>query len=251
MDRLIEVEKSIIKRHRKYVWAPFVSAIKEYKLIKENDKIAVCIDGGVQSFLLCKCMQEIKKHGRMVFELFFIAVGNFTEKEIALIKENCEILNIKVSFIENNNAENFEIIYKIVKKNNCNKIASIGNFEEITEDIFYNLLEKGKIKTILPKEKINNFEIEIIRPMFMTKTKGISLFEKSCGLEFLLSKKNVESERLKIRQLIEDIKNEDELLDINIFKSVHNVNIDTVISYIKDEKTVLFLDNYENSSEKD
>lgn len=46
MEKYKEIERSIIKKFRPSIWHEFVKAITDYKLINENDKIAVCISGG-------------------------------------------------------------------------------------------------------------------------------------------------------------------------------------------------------------
>ena len=55
------IQRSINKKYRKEIWNPFIKAIKDYKLIEENDKIAVCISGGKDSMLLGLLMNMLKK----------------------------------------------------------------------------------------------------------------------------------------------------------------------------------------------
>ena len=247
MDKLIEIEKSIIKRFRKYVWAQFVSAINDYKLIEEKDNIAVFLSGDSASYLLAKCLQEIKKHGRMIFDLKFFVYGVFNDKQILSIQNNLKVLNIKAEIIKNSsNINNQELFIETAKNNSCNKIAINSKYEEIIEEIFYNLLENGKIKTILPKEIIDEENnILLIRPMFLIKEKGISLWGKSTELEFINYEKVYDKKRENIKKLIAELKQKDEFADVNIFKSVHNVNLSTVISYIDNGKEIHFLDNYD------
>ena len=71
MERYEEIERSIITSYRKRIWSKFVKAIQEFDMIKDGDKIAVCISGGKDSMLLAKCMQEIKRHRKKDFELVF------------------------------------------------------------------------------------------------------------------------------------------------------------------------------------
>jgi tRNA(Ile)-lysidine synthase TilS/MesJ len=245
MDKLIEIERNIIKRYRKYVWSPFVAAINDYKLIETNDNIAVFISGDATSYLLAKCLQEIKKHGKMIFNLKFFVYGDFTHEQIISINNNLKVMDIPAIFINyKNKLDNNKLFIETAKNNLCNKVAQSCKFEEITEDVLYNLLEKGKIKTIMPKENLNN-EIILIRPTFLIKEKGISLWEKSTGLEFINLEKQIDEKMENIKKTIEKLKESDELADINIFKSVHNVNLDTIISYIDKGKAIHFLDDYD------
>ena len=76
-----EIERSIITKYRKDIWAKFTKAVREYNLIEENDKIAVCISGGKDSFLLAKLLQELKKHGKVKFDIEFITMNPGYKKE--------------------------------------------------------------------------------------------------------------------------------------------------------------------------
>jgi len=239
MDRLIEIERSIIKRYRKYIWAPFIDAINSYKLIEDNDKICVVINGTVNSFLLAKCMQEIKKHGKMVFDLFYVVVGEFDITQTDIIKINLEVLNIKADFLPE------DTLIETALKNQWNKIAVESKVEDVTIDILYNLLEEGKIKTILPKETTNNRKTTIIRPMFTIKEKGVALWEKSTQLNFIDYVDTNSTKKILIKKLIDELKQNNDLADTNIFKSVHNVNLNTVISYIENGEVKHFLDDYD------
>ena len=67
MERYEEIEKSIVTTYRKKIWSKFIKGIKEFEMIQDGDKIAVCISGGKDSMLLAKCMQELKKHRKMDF----------------------------------------------------------------------------------------------------------------------------------------------------------------------------------------
>ena len=75
MEKYKEIERSIIKTYRKEIWAKFVKGIQEFNMIKEGDKIAVCISGGKDSMLLAKCFQELKRHRKMNFELAFLVMN--------------------------------------------------------------------------------------------------------------------------------------------------------------------------------
>ena len=96
-----EIERSIITTYRKKIWVPFIKGINDYKLIKENDKIAVCISGGKDSFLLAKCMQEIKRHGKINFELEFIVMDpGYTEKNRQKIIDNAKLMDIPIHIVD-------------------------------------------------------------------------------------------------------------------------------------------------------
>ena len=100
MEKYQIIENSLITKYRKDIWAKFVKGVQEFKMIEENDKIAVCISGGKDSFLMAKCMQEIKRHGKIDFDLEFIVMDpGYNEKNREKIIENAKLMNIPMSML--------------------------------------------------------------------------------------------------------------------------------------------------------
>ena len=272
MKSLDEIERSIIKTYRKEIWAKFVKAVKEFELIKENDIIAVCISGGKDSFLLAKCMQELKKHGQINFELKFLCMNpGYNEKNLKLIKNNAKHLGIELHIFE---TEIFNIVerekespcylcarmrrgylYHEAKKLGCNKIALGHHFNDVIETVLLSMFYASEYKTMMPKLHSDNFEnIELIRPLYYVKEYDIERFVNSNELKFLncackfTEKNNIEntSKRKEIKNLIKELKKINPNIDNNILKSTFNINLNTVLGYHKNEEKYFFLDDYEN-----
>lgn len=269
---LKEIEKSIIKKYRKEIWTPFIKGINEYKLISENDIIAVCISGGKDSFLLAKCMQEIKKHGKMNFELKFIVMNpGYNDKNLKLINENASKLGIPVHIF---NSEIFDTVDEISKENpcylcarmrrghlyseakklGCNKIALGHHFDDVIETILLSIIYGGEMKTMMPKLHSSNFEgMELIRPLVFVKEESIISWAKYCNLEFLncackfteKSKLENNSKRKEIKELINNLRKTNPYIETNIYKSSKNVNLDAIIEYKQDGVRHNFLDRYD------
>ena len=266
-----EVERSIIKKYRKEIWARFVKAVKEYKMVNENDKIAVCISGGKDSFLLAKCMQELQKHGDVNFELKFIVMDpGYQSKNKSLIIENAQNLDIPIHVFE---SKIFDIVDKVeespcylcarmrrgylyheAQKLGCNKIALGHHFDDVVETVLMSILYGSQFKTMMPKLHSTNFEgLELIRPMYYIKEKDIISWVNFNQLKFLncacrfteKSEYEDNSKRKEIKQLIKDLKKKNENIDINIFRSTCNVNLQTIIGYHNGEEEHHFLDDYE------
>lgn len=268
---IVEVERSIIKKYRKEIWANFVKAVKEYKLVNENDKIAVCISGGKDSFILAKCMQELQKHGDVHFDLKFIVMDpGYNDKNKKLIKINAEKLDIPIHVFKSNIFNIVDTVtespcylcarmrrgylYHEAKKIGCNKIALGHHFDDVVETILMSTLYGAEFKTMLPKLHSTNFEgLELIRPLYYVREKDIiswvnynKLTFLNCACRFTERNKNENnSKRKEIKKLIADLKQINPNIDINIFRSVCNVNLDTLIGYHKGEEKHNFLDNYE------
>ena len=273
MDRSKDIERSIIKKYRKLIWRRFVRGVEEYNLIQDGDKIAVCISGGKDSFLLAKCLQELKRHGKINFDLEFIVMDpGYKDINLQKIKENADILNIPVKIFD---SDIFAVVDKIAQKNpcymcarmrrgylynkakelGCNKIALGHHYDDVIETILLSMIYGAEIKTMMPKLHSTNFHgMELIRPLYLVKEEDILSWTKFNELEFIncacrFTEKSEmtedSSKRLEMKNLIKHFRKINENIDQNIFKSVENVNIDAIVGYKYKNEKHSFLDNYD------
>ena len=277
MYDLVNIERSIIKKFRKEIWRMFVKAVRDYKMISEGDKIAVCISGGKDSFLLAKCLEELKRHGDINFDLVYLTMNpGYNERNLNKLLENANILNIPVEVFNTNIFNVVEKttdspcylcarmrrghLYAKAKEYGCNKIALGHHFDDVIETILMGMLYGAQIQTMMPKLHSTNFEgMELIRPLYLVKEESIIAWAKYNELSFLqcacnFTEKNnldnVSSKRLETKNLIKELRKKYEDIDINIFRSVEDVNLNTIIGYHKDDMTYNFLDDYEKKSSK-
>ena len=273
MDRSKDIERSIIKKYRKLIWRRFVRGVEEYNLIQDGDKIAVCISGGKDSFLLAKCLQELKRHGKINFDLEFIVMDpGYKDINLQKIKENADILNIPVKIFD---SDIFAVVDKIAQKNpcymcarmrrgylynkakelGCNKIALGHHYDDVIETILLSMIYGAEIKTMMPKLHSTNFHgMELIRPLYLVKEEDILSWTKFNELEFIncacrFTEKSEmtedSSKRLEMKNLIKHFRKTNENIDQNIFKSVENVNIDAIVGYKYKNDKHSFLDKYD------
>ena len=270
-----DIIKSITKKYKKEIWSRFNKAIKEFKLIEENDKIMVCISGGKDSMLLAKCLEELKRHSYYHFDLEYVVMNpGYKQENLALLKSNLEKLNIKATIFD---SDIFAVCDKISKENpcylcarmrrgwlyskakelGCNKIALGHHFDDVIETILMSTLYAGQFKTMLPKLKSTNVEgMQLIRPLYYVKEQDIIRWRDRNGLDFIqcackftedISKakdKNEVSKRQEMKELISNLRKKYDKIDINIFNSAKDVNLESLISYhLKDEKHS-FLDDF-------
>ena len=278
MDDYKIIENSLITKYRKDIWAKFVKGVKDFNMIEENDKIAVCISGGKDSFILAKCMQEIQRHGKVNFDLEFIVMDpGYKSENRKLIEDNAKRLNIPITIFESNI---FSIVDKVeespcylcarmrrgclynkAKVLGCNKIALGHHFDDVMETILLSVIYGGEFKTMMPKLHSTNFKgLELIRPLYYVREKDIISFTKFHNLRFLNcactfteknNEVNVNSKRLLIKNLIRDLKDDNAYIENNIFKSAFNVNLNTIIGYHKDDMSYNFLDDYNDRDKND
>ncbi|MFV0424812.1 MAG: tRNA 2-thiocytidine biosynthesis TtcA family protein [Bacilli bacterium] len=270
---LMDIERSIIKKYRKHLWAPFCKAVKEFELIKNGDKIAVCISGGKDSLLLAKLLEEFQKHGPLNFELVYLSMDpGFNDVNREFLEKNCKYLNIPVNIM---NSDIFDVVEEIAKEYpcymcakmrrgflyskaeelGCNKIALGHHFNDVIETILLNVLYAGNYMSMMPRIKATNFEdMELIRPLYFIEEERIISWAKYTGIPFMdcgcrVAAGKTSSKRSEIKRLIADLKNVFPNVDKSIFKSSYNVNINTVIGWIHGEEKHSFLENFEEGDE--
>ena len=274
MEKYKEIERSIIKKYRKEIWAKFVKAVKDYKLINENDKVMVCISGGKDSFLLAKCVQELQKHGGIPFEACYVCMNpGYNEANKIKIFENAKILNINLEMFD---SDIFEVanslnekspcymcarmrrghLYNKAKELGCNKIALGHHFDDVIETTLLSMFYGSEVKTMLPKLHSENFEnIELIRPLYLVKENSILAWAKYNNLEFIncackftervsLSDEPV-SKRKEMKELIKYLRELNPDIDYNIFKSLDNINLNCVLGTKKNGIYKSFMDEYD------
>jgi len=248
MKEIKDIEKSIIKKYRKELYARVVHAVKDFNMIEEGDKIAICISGGKDSFILAKIMQELKRHSIYKFDLVFLVMDpGYTEENLNKIKDNANYLNIPI-IIKKSNI--FEIIkdstspcflcarmrrgclYNMAQELGCNKIALGHHFNDVIETILLNQIYNGQFSGMMPILDSDNFEgMKLIRPLFYVHEEDIISWTKYSELTFLdcaciATKKNI-GKRKEIKELVKTLVKMYPNSDINIFNSMFKVNPNT------------------------
>ena len=272
-EKRARIEQSIIKKFRKPIWRAFTRALNTYDLIQEGDKIAVCISGGKDSMLMAKLFQELKKHGKFQFETVFLVMNpGYNADNWKIIQDNAKLLGIPLTVFESDIFDTVATIeqnpcylcarmrrghlYAQAKALGCNKIALGHHFDDVIETILMGMLYSGKVETMMPKLHSQNFEgMELIRPMYLIKEDAVKAWRDYNGLQFIqcacrFTENCVScgggrgSKRDEMKKLIAHFRKESDVIEKNIFKSVHNINLKTVIGYHKDDWTYNFLDDY-------
>ncbi len=278
----LDVEESLRKRFRKSIWCKFTKAVKEYELVKEGDKIAVCISGGKDSMLMAKLFQELKLHNKVSFELTFLVMNpGYSPENLEIIKKNAKKLHIPITIFE---TDIFDSVYNVekspcylcarmrrghlynkAKELGCNKIALGHHYDDVIETILMGMLYGAQVQTMMPKLHSTNFEgMELIRPLYLVREDSIKEWRDYNNLGFIQcacrftdtcttcnSDGSNKSKRQEIKQLIKEMKETNPFVEGNIFRSVENVNLSTVIAYKQGGVKHHFLDTYDEKKISD
>ena len=278
MERIKEIERSIIKKYRKNIWRPFICGIQDYDMIKEGDRIAVCISGGKDSMLLAKLLQELKRHGKYPFELEFLAMDpGYNPANRQRMEDNAALLGIPITVFS---SDIFDVVvdirenpcylcarmrrgflYARAKELGCNKIALGHHFDDVIETILMGMLYGGQMQTMMPKLHSTNFEgMELIRPMYLVHEEAILDWARYHDLHFLQcacrfterierekagEEEDKSSKRQEMKELISQFRKISPHIETNILKSVENVNLDACLGYVKNGIRHDFMEDYE------
>lgn len=268
-----DVERSIVKKFRKEIWRKFTRAINEYELIKDGDRIAVCISGGKDSMLMAKLFQELWHHGRQNFEVKFLVMNpGYNEENYQNILNNAVHLNVPITVFC---TEIFDTVaditdspcylcarmrrgylYSHARELGCNKIALGHHYDDVIETILMGMLYGGQVQTMMPKLHSTNFEgMELIRPLYLIREEDIIRWTHYNELRFIqcacrftenLASGAGDSKRAEIKELIRELSRKSPFIEKNIFRSVENVNLSTVIAYKQNGVRHHFLDDYDS-----
>ena len=277
-EAYLDIEESIRKKFRKTIWCRFTKAIREYELVKEGDKVAVCISGGKDSMLMAKLFKELKRHNKFPFEVVFLVMDpGYSPENRQIIENNAQKLNIPVTIFE---SDIFESVFNIEKSPcylcarmrrgylyhkaqelGCNKIALGHHYDDVIETILMGMLYGAQVQTMMPKLHSTNFEgMELIRPLYLVREDDIKKWRDYNDLHFIqcackftdtcttCGGENA-SKRVEVKNLIRQLKETNPFVESNIFKSVENVNLSTIVAYKKDGVKHHFLDDYDSVKE--
>ena len=270
-----DIELSVVKKFRREIWAKFLKGIKEYELIQEGDKIAVCISGGKDSMLMAMCMKRLQRYSKVPFEVVFLVMNpGYNEINYQKILENAGLLDIPIQVFETGIFDAVAkvdqhpcylcarmrrgYLYKTAKELGCNKIALGHHFDDVIETILMGMLYGSQVQTMMPKIHSENYEgMQLIRPMYLVREADIIRWKQYNDLQFIqcacrftenctmCDNGGGGSKRQEIKTLLKQLRAVNPAVDMNIFRSVEKVNLQTVISYHRGNEYHHFLDDYD------
>ncbi|SFD34800.1 tRNA lysidine(34) synthetase [Ruminococcus albus] len=270
-----DIELSLVKKFRQGIWSRFLKGIKDYQLIQEGDKIAVCISGGKDSMMMAVCMKRLQRYSKVPFDVEYLVMDpGYAPANRQKIIDNAAKLDIPIKIFETkifDSVVNVKqnpcylcarmrrgYLYKNAKELGCNKIALGHHFDDVIETILMGMLYGSQVQTMMPKIHSENFEgMQLIRPLYMVREEDIIKWSKYNGLEFIqcacrfTEEREVyedgssNSKRQEVKELLKRLREVSPAIDKNIFRSVENVNLQTIISYHIGDEYHHFLDDYD------
>ena len=270
------IERSITKTYRDTLWDPFIRALKQYELLSEGDRVAVCISGGKDSMLLAKMMQMLRRYSDFPFELVYLVMDpGYTAENMARIEENARIMEIPLTVFRTNifevadSAEKYPCylcarmrrgyLYKKAQEMGCNKIALGHHRDDVIETVVMSMFYGSQLQCMIPKLHSTHYEgMELIRPLYCVREEDILRWSRRNSLDFIRCACKVteriahsedgsgESKRQEIKLLIRELKKKNPNIENSIFNAVHDVHLDTFPGYRSAGEGHTFLERYED-----
>ena len=280
LTKVQEIERTIQTTYRKKIWSPFVRAIKDFEMIAPNDKIAVCISGGKDSMLMAKLFQMLQRITNIPFEVVYLVMNpGYNDRNLQRIVDNAQLLEIPITVFNTRIFDatlNIEknpcyicarmrrgYLYQKAQELGCNKIALGHHYNDVIETTLMSVLNGGQIQGMLPRLYSTNYEgMELIRPLYYVHEDYIINWKVRNELEFIACackmKENInergeqtDSARQRVKLLIKELKKTNEFVEDNIFMSLNNVQLDTVLGYKVKDKKFSFMQRFEKDKNKD
>ena len=270
-----DIELSLVKKFRLGIWSKFLKGVKDYQLIQEGDKIAVCISGGKDSMMMAMCMKRLQRYSKVPFDVEFIVMDpGYNAENRQKIIDNAAKLEIPIRIFDTKIFDSVVnvrqnpcylcarmrrgYLYKNAQELGCNKIALGHHFDDVIETILMGMLYGSQVQTMMPKIHSENFEgMQLIRPLYMVREDDIIKWCRYNGLEFIqcacrfTEEREVyddgssNSKRQEVKELLRMLRERSPAIDMNIFRSVENVNLQTIISYHIGDEYHHFLDDFD------
>ena len=278
MSRQLEpyqlIERSIQKTYHKRLWTPFITAIKQYELIAPGDRIAACISGGKDSMLMAKLLQLLQRHSDVPFEIVNLVMDpGYNAVNRQKIESNAALLHIPVTIFETNI---FDVtsgieqspcylcarmrrgyLYSKARELGCNKIALGHHFSDVVETTVMSMFYGSQLQAMPPKLHSTSFPgMTLIRPMYCIHEEDILAWKRYNELEFIqcacrftenctmCDNGGGGSKRQEIKILLRRLKRDNPNIENSIFRSIHNVAIDTMPGYRSEGVDHSFLERF-------
>jgi tRNA 2-thiocytidine biosynthesis protein TtcA len=271
-----KVEESIQKKFHSTLMSPFTKALKDYELVKEGDRVAVCMSGGKDSMLMAMLFRELMHYSNIKFDVKYLVMDpGYNEENRKIIEYNAKTLGIPINIFE---TRIFDSVYKVDKSPcylcarmrrgylysfaqelGCNKIALGHHFDDVIETLLMGLLHSGQIQGMMPKLHSTNYPgMELIRPLYLIREDDIKAWRDYNGLRFLqcacrftdtcttCNNGQNHSKRQETKELIRELKKSNPDVEKCLFRALGNVHLDTMIGYKTDGVRHSFLENYDN-----
>ncbi len=275
MTGIQRMEQRLLTDLRKPIWRPFMRAIRDYRLIRPGDRIAVCVSGGKDSMLLAVLMRLLQRHSEVPFEAINLVMDpGYSPANRRQVEENAGRLGLEYRLVE---SDVFEVadaqtgedetpcflcarmrrgcLYRHAQALGCNKLALGHHYDDVIETTLMAMLYGGQIQAMPPMLRAANFPgMSVIRPLYRVREADICAWRDAFGLNFIgcacrltenAARDESASARLQTKRLIARLHEANPKVEQNIFNSIRRVQLDTLVGWKRHGEDHSFLEDWD------
>ena len=208
--------------------------------------------------LICRntvCNNSCSRSDKYLITLFVCNPYGYT-----CIKIPCEIYNDNIFEIAERIAKDYPCymcakmrrgsLYTKASSLGCNKLALGHHFDDVIETTLMSMFYMGKFETMLPRLKSDNFDIELIRPLFYVEEKDIIKWVKNNGISPMncgctVAAGKTSSKRRETKELITQLVKNNPDIKKRIIQSTQNVNLEKILGWKTSGGRFSYLNNLE------
>ena len=173
-------------------------ALHDFDMIKDGDKVMVCLSGGKDSYTLLDILMSFQRHAPIDFELVAVNLDQkqpgFPER---VLPEYLTALDVAFDIIEEDTYSIVQkltpegkttcpvcsrlrrgILYSHAKKIGATKIALGHHLDDVVETLFLNMFYGGRMKAMPAKLKSDDGQNILIRPLYYCRERLVERWTK-------------------------------------------------------------------------
>ncbi|MFC1754178.1 ATP-binding protein [Thermoproteota archaeon] len=235
------MRKLKLNKHAFFLSKRVGTAIMDYKMLEDGDKILVAVSGGKDSMTLLKILEQRRAFVPIKYELVAVHVDmgykcihpKILEK---YFKDNGYKYHMKrIDILKDTPREKItcfwcswnrrKALFEAAEELGCTKIALGHHRDDIVQTFFLNLIFQGEISAMSPKQELFKGKIVLIRPLAYIEEKDSELFAKDnkFPIPHCSCPNSGKTQRDKVAKLIKTMEKMSPSFKTNIFRSLKRI----------------------------
>ncbi|XP_018336222.1 uncharacterized protein LOC108744801 [Agrilus planipennis] len=258
----------------KNVWLQCLEALQEYEMIKDGDKVMVCLSGGKDSLCLLHTLLQYQSHVQnrgILFSLGAVTIDpdssgcdhfklmpHLKNLGVHYIVEDqsvsqtdigkCRSSTSKCNFCSFCTPDKRRRLYCAAKNYGYNVLAIGQHLDDFAESFLMSVFHGNSLRTMKAHYLIREHDLRVIRPFAYVREKALRQFVVSHGLPAVCN--NSSPETTKERQRVRQVLAQQEILFPKLFTSLR-IALKPLMTFQLDSKKSKRNDSEKSTEETD